>query len=258
MKRTCLLTLLALAAALIALTGFNPAFAGQKTYVNGIDANFPPFSFVDKTGNPSGFDVEALNWIANEMGFKVKHMPIDWDAIIPSLKAKKIDLIASGMSITQERKKQVAFTQSYWKIVQVLVARKDSTLNVEQALSNGNKIGVQRGTTEAKWMKENLIDKAGKKFELVYYDSAPLAIEDLVIGRIAAAAMDDAPAKDAVKKKPVKIIGPFGMPDEEFAYAVRKEDTQLLKTLNEGLQKLMASPKWQELKAKYELGGSAD
>ena len=80
--------------------------AAEKVYINGIDANFPPFAYVDKSGNPDGFDVKALDWIAKEMGFKVKHQPMDWDGIIPSLKAKKIDIVASGMSITDERKKQ--------------------------------------------------------------------------------------------------------------------------------------------------------
>jgi polar amino acid transport system substrate-binding protein len=230
------------------------ATAQEKTFINGIDANFPPFAFVDKNGNPDGFDVAVINWIAGDKGFKVKHQPMDWDGIIPSLNARKIDFIASGMSITDARKKEVNFTLPYWVISQVLVAKKDSDLTPEKALSEGRKIGVQRGTTEAKWIEENLIKKEGKKFELVYYDSAPLAVEDVVNGRIAAAAMDDAPAEDAVRKeKPVKIIGSFGMPKEEFGYAVRKEDEELLKTLNEGLRKIMASPTWAELKAKYEL-----
>ncbi|HGP6117835.1 TPA: transporter substrate-binding domain-containing protein, partial [Vibrio cholerae O1] len=124
----------------------------------------------------------------------------------------------------------------------------------EKAMSGGNKIGVQRGTTEAKWIEENLIKKEGKKFELVQYDSAPLAVEDVINGRIIAAAMDDAPAKDAVsKKKTVTIIGGFGMPDEQFGYAFRKEDTELMNKFNEGLKKIMASPVWEELKKKYEL-----
>ena len=72
-------------------------------------------------------------------------------------------------------------------------------------------------------------------------------------GRIEAAAMDDAPAKDAAGKKPVKILGTFGMKDENFAYGVNKEDAELLKTLNEGIKKLMASPYWNELVEKYEL-----
>jgi polar amino acid transport system substrate-binding protein len=228
--------------------------AEEKVLVNGIDANFPPFAFVDKNGNPDGFDVAVMDWIAKEMKLKIKHQPMDWDGIIPSLNAKKIDLIASGMSITEARKKEVNFTAPYWKIAQVLVAKKDSDVTPEAAMAEGKKIGVQRGTTEAKWIEENLIKKGGKKFELVYYDSAPLAVEDVVNGRIAAAAMDDAPAQDAVNKnKPVKIIGGFGMPEEEFGYAVRKEDAELLKTLNEGLKQIMASPAWEELQKKYEL-----
>ena len=174
------------------------AVAADKVYINGIDANFPPFAFVDKSGVPDGFDVKALDWIAKEMKFKVKHQPMDWDGIIPSLKTKKIDIVASGMSITDERKKEVAFTIPYWKIKQVLVAKKDTKLTKETALADGNKIGVQRGTSEAKWIEENLIKKAGKKFELVQYDSAPLAVEDVVNGRIVAAAMDDADRKSVV------------------------------------------------------------
>lgn len=252
MKRGVVLGMMV--ALLIAGLGFAPgASAEDKVLINGIDANFPPFAYVDKNGNPDGFDVQAVNWIAKEMGFKVTHKPIDWDAIIPSLRAKKIDFIAAGMSITEKRKEQVNFTEPYWVITQVLVAPEDSDLTVDTALSNGNKIGVQRGTSEAKWIQENLIKEQGKDFELVMYDSAPLSVEDVVNGRIVAAAMDDAPAKDAVKKKPVKMLGRFGMPDENFGYAVRKEDTELLETLNEGLRRLMASPYWEELQKKYEL-----
>ncbi len=229
------------------------ASAQEKVYINGIDANFPPFAFVDQSGKPDGFDVAVVDWIAQEMGFKVKHQPMDWDGIVPSLVAKKIDFIASGMSITEERKQKVNFTEPYWEITQVLVAKADSTLTVEEALGEKNKIGVQRGTSEAKWIEENLLKAQGKKFELVYYDSAPMAVEDVVNGRIVAAAMDDAPARDAASKKPVKILGTFGMPEEDFGYAVRKEDTELLNMLNEGLKKIMASPKWEELKVKYDL-----
>ncbi len=250
MKRKGFWSMMLMPAVLVMLSAAS-VIAAEKVYINGIDANFPPFAFVDKSGNPDGFDVKSLDWIAKEMGFKVKHQPMDWDGIIPSLKAKKIDVVASGMSITDERKQQVNFTAPYWKIKQVLVAKKDAKVTVDKALADGNKIGVQRGTTEAKWIEENLIKKGGKKFELVQYDSAPLAVEDVVNGRIIAAAMDDAPAMDAAKKKPVKILGGFGMADENFGYAVRKEDAEFLKKLNEGLKKLMKSPYWAELKKTY-------
>ena len=242
--------ILVLCVAISLIAGGASCLAKGEVYINGIDANFPPFAYVDKNGVPDGFDVKSVDWIAEKMGFKVTHKPMDWDGIIPSLRAKKIDMVASGMSITDKRKEQVNFTIPYWKIAQVIVAPKGCTKSVDELLSNGNKVGVQRGTTEAKWMKENLIAK-GKNFVLVEYDSAPLAVEDVLNGRIVAAAMDDSPAKDAMRKKPVKIIGGFGMASEDFGYAVRKEDTKLLKMMNEGLKQLMASPYWEELKEKY-------
>jgi len=248
------LWLVLLVGALLLVGNVASGIAEEKVIINGIDANFPPFAFVDKTGKPDGFDVAVVDWIAKDKGFKVEHKPMDWDGIIPSLNAKKIDMIASGMSISDARKEQVNFSEPYWQIVQVLVAKAEPAVTPEAAMKDGNKIGVQRGTTEAKWIEENLIKKQGKKFELVYYDSAPLAVEDVLNGRIVAAAMDDAPAKDAVnKKKGLKIIGGFGMPDETFGYAFRKADTELLNTFNEGLKKIKASPVWEELKKKYEL-----
>lgn len=228
------------------------AVAEDKVLINGIDANFPPFAYVDKSGNPAGFDVEAVNWIANKMGFKVKHQPTDWDGIVPALVAKKIDFVASGMSITEERKKAVNFTIPYWVIKQVMVAKADSTTDVETILKGNKKLGVQQGTSEAEFLKD-MVGKNGVNFTLRFYDSAPLAVEDVLNGRIDAAAMDDAPAQDAVNKKPVKIIGTFGMEEEDFGYAVRKEDADLLNKLNEGLKMLMADPYWEELKKKYEL-----
>ena len=220
--------------------------------VNGIDANFPPFAFIDKTGNPSGFDVEAMNWIAKEIGVEVTHQPIEWDGIITSLLTKKIDIIASGMSITEERAKQVDFTIPYWVIKQVFVTKKSSPLTVDQILTGKKTIGVQQGTSEAKWLKEEAA-KNGWNFELRYYNSSPLAVEDVLNGRIDAAAMDDAPAKDAVSKKDVQIVGTFGMHDEKFGYAVRKDEKELLEKVNQALTKLMASAEWNKLIEKYDL-----
>ena len=228
--------------------------AEEKVYINGIDANYPPFSFIDPKGEPDGLDVKAVDWIAKQMGFKVKHQPTDWAAIIPSLKAKKIDFIASGMSATEERKKEVNFTTSYHQTEMLLVAKDNSTLTVEEALKEGHKWGVQRGTSEAKWIEEHLLKEQGKKFELIHYDSAPLAMEDIINGRIDCAAVSETSANEAKEKGiMVKSLGKYGQPDDETAYAVRKEDTELLNTLNEGLKRLMADPYWEELKAKYQL-----
>ena len=251
MKKRMLLTVLMSVAMVSA--GIGAAFAGEKVFINGIDANYPPFSYIDETGKPDGMDVKAVEWIAKEMGFTVKHQPTDWAAIIPSLQAKKIDLIASGMSVTPERLKEVNFTKSYHKTVMMLVVKADSDLTVDACKDGEIQWGIQRGTSEAQWVEENLI-KAGKKFTLQQYDSAPLAMEDLVNGRIQCAVASEISAKEAMDKGlPIKTIGRYGQPDDETAYAVRKADTDLLKMLNEGLTKLMASPYWKELNEKYKV-----
>lgn len=116
------------ALALIMLLG-GTASAQQKTLVNGIDFGFPPFGFGDAQGNPAGFDVDSVNWIAGKMGFSVRHQHMDWDGIVLALNAGKIDFIASGMSIAEEWKKVVNFTIPYHEVTQVLVVNEGEAVS---------------------------------------------------------------------------------------------------------------------------------
>ncbi|MBT3358518.1 MAG: amino acid ABC transporter substrate-binding protein [Rhodospirillales bacterium] len=224
--------------------------AVAKTLINGIDANFPPFAYVDKSGKPSGFDVDAVDWIAKKMGFEVTHQPVAWEGIIPNLVAKKIDFICSGMTITAERAKIVNFTTPYWEHRNQFVAKKDSSITEQKILTGGITLGVQQGTSELKWLQKTMKEK-GWNFKFRMYDSAPMAVEDVLNGRIEAAAMNDAPAKDAVEKKPVKIVAAFGDVDA-YGCATRKADTDLKKKLDDGYIALRKDPYWKELLNKYE------
>jgi polar amino acid transport system substrate-binding protein len=92
------------------------------------------------------------------------------------------------------------------------------------------------------------------KISVVMYDSTDLAMQDLNIGRIDGSGMDNTIAKEMLKKdKNVKVLGTFDAPAENYGYAVRKEDAELLKKLNDGLKLLMADPYWKELKKKYDI-----
>lgn len=228
------------------------ALAAQKTYINGIDANYPPHAYVGQSGKPEGFDVEALDWVANKMGFTVKHVPMDWDTIVASLLAKKIDMVCSGMSISPEREAVVTFTEPYFSVRKVLVARNDDKLTRDDVLNGKKNLGVQRGTNEAEWLELN---KEPNKwnYNLKYYDSAPMAVEDLVNGRLDAVAIDSAPANNSIKKgkKPVQIVGEFAEPDD-FGVATRNSDQELRDILNEGFKLLQQDPFWQELQEKYD------
>ena len=196
---------------------------------------------------------KAPGEIAKEMGFEVKHQPTDWAAIVPSLKAGKIDFIASGMSITPERQAQVNFTEPYWQVIQLMVVKKDADMTVEKCLEEGRKIGLLRGSAEYKWVTENLLKK-GYKFELRPYDTTPLAIEDVANGRIDGATVSNTALKEATDRGlPVKSIGRYGQPDVNYGYAVRKEDKEFLDALNEGLKRLKASPTWKELVKKWDM-----
>jgi len=246
----------------LVMAAFAASFGAKKpVYTDGIDAAFPPFSYIDKDGNPTGFDVEVIKWIAGEMGFDVKIVPVDWDAIIPTLKIGNIDLIASGMTINPERQLQVDFTDPYWKIDLAVVVREvageDGSLapqyNVFSAVTAGMTIGVQRGTTSQTWLQENLIDK-GVDIKLKLYDNFMLAIEDLMIGRVDAAVIDAPTAQTAVVGRDATIVGTINT-GEIYGYAVRKGDTELLALLNEGLKRLKASPEWDRLVNEWLIGG---
>ncbi|MDO5483980.1 MAG: ABC transporter substrate-binding protein [Desulfovibrionaceae bacterium] len=244
MKKLFVCTLLATLLAAV------PAFA-KKSYVNGIDPNYPPFAYVDeKTGKAAGFDVDSMDWIAKTMGIEITHRPMAWDGIIPALLGRQIDMVCSGMSITPERAKKVTFSAPYWTVSRVFVIPADSKLTGADILKTKVQLGVQRGTSEANAMKQEQQEK-GYPFELRFYDSAPLAVADLLNGRIQAALMDELPADDAISKgRAVKKVSSHFKPDQ-FGVAFRNEDKELQKVINEGYRKLMADPYWIELQKKY-------
>jgi len=228
------------------------AMAADK-YVVGIDGDYPPYSFIGDDGKATGFDVESIQWIAQKMGFEVEIKPVAWDGIIPALLAKKIDLIYSGMTASDERKKVVAFSNVYWRVNQAVCVRQDSDLNMISALIGKKKIGTQRGTTAAMWLEDNLVKKGYlAKDDLKLYDNFPLSIKDMENGRVESVMFDDIMVEKAIKDKPMKIIGTVST-GEDYAVAMRKEDTKLQKTVNDGLAMLMKSAKWQELKEKYDM-----
>ena len=230
-----------------------PTPAGLPVYKVGIDVPYPPFSMMDEKGNPTGFDVESIRWIAKDQGFEPDFQVVAWDGIIPALNAGKIDMVYSGMTITDERKEKVNFSKTYWTVNQMVVAKEGSSVTLEQVKSGKAKIGTQRGCTAAIWVEDNLINKTlMKEDDLKQYDNTPLAVEDLASGRIDAVMYDSTVMNDIIAGKPIKKLGMIET-NEQFGIAVRKDDKVLLDKLNTGLDHLMASPDWKVLIQKYKM-----
>lgn len=220
------------------------AIGADKIYINGIDIHFPPFTYIDRYGNPSGFDVEALNWIAREMGFQVQHRLKEWSGIEASLQAREIDLIASGLIASEVRARQMAFTIPYWTIKQVTLTRSVSHLDIDDIILS-QKLGALSVGFKAQWLNHHG-NRDGWNYQIRLDNSAPTALGDQFSNRVGAA-----------KGQLAEITGMSITREERFAYGVNKEDAELLAILNEGLRKLMASPFWLELIKKYKSGVSS-
>ncbi|WP_194437716.1 ABC transporter substrate-binding protein [Vibrio fluminensis] len=223
-----------------------------KTVRFGIEGAYPPFSWTEADGSLKGFDVDMANALCKEMEVKCKIVPQDWDGIIPSLLARKYDAIIAAMSITEERKKKIDFTGKYALIPNKFIAKKDAGLNFDNL--DGVKIGVQRATTHDKYLTDNY-----DKVEIVRYGSFDEAYLDLANGRIAAVLGDASALEEGVLNAKggdgYEFVGPsltdpqwFG---EGFGIAVRKQDKDLTKKLDEAILSLREKGIYQEIAAKY-------
>ena len=226
----------------------------DNVYIVGIDAEYPPYSYIGEDGNPTGFDVESIQWIAEQKGLEVEIAPTAWDGIIPALLAGKIDMVYSGMSITPDRLEKVTFSNPYWEVNQGVVGKAGTTATLEQFEAGELTIGVQRGCSADQWMQEEF----GEKYDAMYqdgkiklYDSFPQSMVALEQGLVECVIFDDVNIETYIKGNDAfQMIGVIET-GEVYAVAMRNEDTDLHALINEGLEELMASEKWEELKLKY-------
>lgn len=209
-----------------------PATAAEKTIVFASDATWPPMEFVDEQKNLVGYAIDMVYAIAKEGEFKAEIKNTAWDGIFAGLIAGKYDAIVSSVSITEDRKKNMDFSEPYYTVRQALIVRKDSNAATLADLK-GQKVGGQIGTTGYFTIKNN------KALEAKSYDEIGLAMEDLNVGRLAAVVCDDPVAADyALKRyqdtlKIVQIIESGTA--EQYGFAVSKGNDEVLALINKGL-----------------------
>jgi polar amino acid transport system substrate-binding protein len=243
-----IIALLVMASFIIAPVTVGSVFAAEKVVTVATDATWPPMEMVNKDKVIVGFDIDFLNAVAKEAGFKVKYQNTAWDGIFAGIAAGKYDAIISSVTITEERKKTMDFSIPYINAGQVLIVPNSSNAVVLADLK-GKKVGAQLGTTGA-----FAVEKV-KGVIMRTYDEIGLAFEDMAAGRIVGVvcdtpvAADYALQRDEYKDK-FKIVGePFT--DEYYGIAVKKGDKELLDLINKGIKAVQAKGIDKKIEAKW-------
>ncbi|AEA46905.1 basic amino acid ABC transporter substrate-binding protein [Archaeoglobus veneficus] len=217
----------------------------------GMDATYPPFEYINETTDEfEGFDVDLMKEIGKRLGLEVEFVNVAWEGIIPGLVAHKYDCICSAMTITEERKKQIDFSDPYFEAWQVIVVRADCTDITKPEDLAGKVVGVQIGTT-GQFVAEDLV-KSGINFEIKTYDTTPDALLDLKNGNIDAVIIDNGVAEKAIKNNPdvYKTVG-GKLSYEEYGIAVAKDNPELLKAINQALKEVKEDGTYDKIYQKW-------
>jgi len=247
MKFTQNLKGLAVAAIAVFAVSVGSANAGEKIRI-GTEGAYPPFNAVDKDGNLVGFDVDIAKALCSEMKADCTFVKQDWDGIIPALLARKFDAIIASMSITEDRKKAVDFSERYYTNQLQFIGKSGMTLDVSLAGLNGKTVGAQRATISGDWLEKN---REGAKIRL--YDTQENAFLDLSSGRLDGI-LADVFVNDAWLKsdagKDYEFKGDPVFSDDLIGIAIRKGDPLRTK-LNAAIKAIVANGTYAKINAKY-------
>lgn len=233
----------------ITLTLFAGCFQSKQVLNVGTDATFEPFESVDESGNFVGFDMELIKMIADEMKMELKIHNVNWDGIIPGLINGNYDCLISAMTITEERQKQISFSNPYFSIKQVIVIKEDNDQIKTPADLAGKTVTAQIGTTG------DLYATNIKGIKMKRFDTIPQAVQELVNNNADAAVMDDLVASEAINRNPgLKMIEITDIVTEYYGIGVRKDNNELLEKINNALETLKSNGKLDQLVLKYKPG----
>ena len=248
-RRTILSTVAAAALAAIAAP-----LAAQDTLRIGVEGAYPPFSSKEADGTLVGFDIVIAKALCAEMQRECELVEQEWDGMIPALKARKFDAIVASMSITEERKRQIDFSEKYYQTPARLVAPKDAGFEGTPDGLAGKRIGVQRGATH-----QCYAEKMFPEAEIVLYGSQDEVFRDLALGRVDAQLSDSLIAQESFLSSDEGADFAFLGGDhtdvdcygEGVGIAVRKGEDKLREDFSEAITALRENGSYAEINDKY-------
>lgn len=215
--------------------------------VAGTNAEFPPFEYVGDDGEPDGFDVALIKAIGEKIGMEVQIENMEFASLISSI-GSKIDVAIAGMTVTDERKETVDFSDSYYEAVQYVLVPVGSDIKTAADLE-GKAIGVQLGTT-GDFLTEDIKDCTPSQ-----YNKAVDAVNDLINERVDAVIIDKNPALVFEEKFSGQVVAmdgaDFGFEPEHYAIAMPKGDTELADKINGALKEMQEDGSFDALVKEY-------
>ena len=216
--------------------------AGKLTMAT--NAAFPPYEMTTDAGDFEGIDIETAQAIADKLGLELQIDDMDFDAALLSVQQGKADIVMAGVTVTDERKAVMDFSDSYATGIQSIIVPNDSDIASPDDLA-GKKIGTQRGTTGYIYCSDDFGDE-----NVVAYDDGLTAVQALNNGQVDAVVIDNAPAKEFIAANPGLKILDTSYAEEDYAIGMAK-NSPLEDAVNSVLEELKADGTLQAIVDKY-------
>lgn len=242
--------LAALAIALICCgCGAKSMTAKEGKLIMATNAEFPPYEY--KEGDKIvGIDAEVAKLIADKLGLELEIADVDFDSIIPGVQSGKYDMGMAGMTVTDERKEKVNFSDSYATGVQVVIVKEDSEIKSIDDLE-GKKIGAQQGTTGYIYASDTPENDGFGEENVTGYQNGALAVEALKGGKVDCVIIDNEPAKAYVAANEGLKILDTEYVTEDYAICFAKKNTELQEKVNDALKELIEDGSVKKVVDKY-------
>lgn len=215
------------------------------------NAAFPPYESTSDDGGFEGIDIDLAQKIADDLGLELVVDDMDFSSVITSVQSGKEDIAMAGLTVTDERKQNVDFTDTYATGVQVIIVPEDSDIKTVDDLANDKMIGCQEGTTGYIYCSDTPENGGYGEDHVVAYTNGATAIQALLAGKVDAVVIDSQPAQEFVKANPGLKILDTEYVSEDYAIGVSKSNTGLRDALNAELKKLKDDGTVQEILDKY-------
>lgn len=225
----------------------------RTTFTVGFDAEYPPYGYMDESGEYTGFDLELAQAVCDMQGWELVKTPIDWDSKDMELNSGAIDCIWNGFTMNG-REDDYTWSVPYVDNSQVIVVAEDSGIADLAGLS-GKIVGVQAASAALELLSDggDQADLAATFGTLQQFPEYNSAFVELQAGSIDAVAMDIGVAQYQIKEKEGFVILDESLNSEKYAIGFRVGDDELCNTVNESLKTLLEDGTFDELAAKYEL-----